>query len=332
MKRLNFLLLSLPFLFFSCLEDAGDENPKGDGEYSFYITGFREYLTYEFTSGQGRVETTPDDVKNLTVIITSEDGTVVYEKRYYNYDYWYPTDAIYYPEGDTMENQHIPDTIFIPLLPAGVYTIAAVTADFYYDRYYYENGSNSSDFILYPYVQSPGPIYAGFQVIELIEDDQEVLFEMKNISAKVRVKLKDGQEIVDGHLGFSFETMNGKIFNIRTGEFDTHNQDYYNYFYTSLGSFYYWNGLEEIIDNVTENSVYIMPQTIKHLRIDYWDNFGGVSIYQEIDIDPDLELNVGDAITFTLDLEALIGNSGSSPGIFEWEDITWNELEEITIP
>ena len=81
---------------------------------------------------------------------------------------------------------------------------------------------------------------------------------------------------------------------------------------------------------MTQNDLYILPQDLLNVRVEYYDGWG-VSVFQEIDIEPSISLGAGDAITFTVDLDAFIAN-GTNPGVFNWEDIEWNELEEVTIP
>ncbi len=295
------------------MEDPNQDN----GKYSLYITGITQSLTYDFG---GRAESsTPDDVTNLTLIIYDENGQAVYERRFYDYNYYgygYP----YYE--DTVV---IPDTVYIPELPGGSYKLVAVTADFYYDYHY------DSDMLVYPYHTSPGPVYAGYEEFELIEENQAVAVDMNNISCRIRVKLKEGQKLDEyGYLGLTFETNNTKAYSLFDGEFVPWDEGYNNYIYTSLGSYYYWTEDGEIVESIVSSDVYILPQTIIKLRIDYYDHYGS-SILQEIEIEPDIVLTDGDAIPFTIDLKALI-EEGTNPGIFNWEDIEWNELDEVTIP
>ena len=153
MKPLKFYFIPLVLLFIlsGCeLNDGSDDIATGD--HSFYITGVRESITYEFTSGNGRA-VAADEVRNLSVYIIDNDGNIAYETRYYNYDYGY--------------EQGIPDSIFIPSLSAGNYKIFALTADYYpYYDYYYAEGDTMAMFdnLQIPtYITSEGPIFVGFE-------------------------------------------------------------------------------------------------------------------------------------------------------------------------
>ena len=73
-----------------------------------------------------------------------------------------------------------------------------------------------------------------------------------------------------------------------------------------------------------------MPKTLTSLELNYYDYYTNFNISQHVDLDPDIPLQVGDAITFTVNIEDLLDGAGS--GVFNWEDISWNDLGEITVP
>ena len=78
-----------------------------------------------------------------------------------------------------------------------------------------------------------------------------------------------------------------------------------------------------------QSSFYVLPKTLTGLELHYYD-YSGFSLTQAIDLDPDIELSVGDAVTFTIDLNAIFEGAGS--GTFNWEEINWNDLGEVTVP
>ncbi|MEP0365836.1 MAG: hypothetical protein ABJN36_10145 [Cyclobacteriaceae bacterium] len=320
MKFIYTLLAVIAAITFSC-DPNSDDKVDPNGEYSFYITGINESLTYTFSPSNGRIaQTVPEDVKSLTILILDAEGSLVYNQHYYNhntyYDYEDSLDATgndYYYYENT-----IPDTLFIPGLPAGEYTVLATTADFYYD-YYYNGFGPEGDHRSYPklhsYISSEGPIYVGKQDIQLTEDEIELQMPMENISTKITMKKINGGDenmwidlsisTVDAH-DYSFE--NEELVPSEYGE----------------SSIYAW------IDYGAEKSTYALPATIASISLNYYDYQTGVQMSHKVDIDPNLEMNIGDAITFTVDVEALA--SGAGTGVFDWEDIDWNDLGEINVP
>ncbi len=82
--------------------------------------------------------------------------------------------------------------------------------------------------------------------------------------------------------------------------------------------------------NNQERAVYVLPKTLTALNVGYYDYATGASLSQEIVLDPSVTLQIGDAISFSIDADELMKGSGS--GVFEWGDINWNDLEEISLP
>ena len=82
-------------------------------------------------------------------------------------------------------------------------------------------------------------------------------------------------------------------------------------------------------DSLYEKSFYIFPQTLVGMEI-YITDYHQYKISQKINLDPVLELAVGDAVTFNIDIQKLLQGSGGAS--FEWETISWNDLGEVSIP
>jgi hypothetical protein len=320
MKSIYASLAFIAVFTLSCNPDS-EEKVSPKGEYSFYITGINESLSYTFSPSNGRVaESVPEDVKALTLLVLDENDELVYNQHYYNHNYYYDyadsldasgEDYYYY------ENA-IPDTLFIPALPEGVYTVLTATTDFYYYRYHDGFGPEGNE-ARYPkldsYTISEGPIYVGKEVIELKEEDVELKMPMKNVSTKITLKKKNADDN-DLWVDMSIRTKDASEYDFKDDALvaSEHGES----------TIYAW------IDYGTEKSVYALPSTIDFISLHYYDYRTGTSVSQEVDIDPDIEMSVGDAITFTIDMEALADGSGSA--IFDWEDIDWNDLGDITVP
>lgn len=276
-----------------------------DGEYSFAITGINQSLTYEFSSANGGRVAVTDDIRNLSIFIIDEDGNIAYENRYYPY----------------YEDSEIPDSIFIPALGAGDYQIVAVTADFYPYYDYYDPAGDTLGFLtdlrVPSYVTSEGPIFVGFTAFTLTEDTEVVAVDMKNISAKVTFKLAKGQSNPDGGLSMEIETTDAKDYDVFNEEFTTASYDY-NYVYGWLDS---WS---------SERSVYVLPQTLENMKIYFYDYYSGTNFHQTIEFEELIPMEAGDAITFTLDMDVLL--DGAADGVFNYEDIEWNDLGELVLP
>ncbi|MFC2126463.1 hypothetical protein ACFLU5_16865 [Bacteroidota bacterium] len=309
MKSLK-LLFVIPLLIamFSC--EFQDDFKIEEEEYSFVITGIKESITYVFNSANGRVAEVPDEVKNLTVLVVDEFGEIVFEKRFYEWEHY----------------GEIPDSIRIPTLPAGEYSIYAMTCDYY--NHWYEDGVYRGDstntphdttttyggIILEPWIVNEGPIYVGSVTFTLEEDEQHVVIKMENISAKITLA---STENIPGWMQVSIEAKASVYYDFKSGDFvDT---EYWNYIYMYLD------------DSTLTKNFYILPQTLKKLNL-YFYNYPDYSqVYSpSMELDPPIPMNVGDAITFKIDIEAIMAGAGSS--VFEWEDINWNDLGEIPIP
>ncbi len=187
MKNYLLPIIAIVCLFgISCAPNDTEElSVAADGDYSVMITGVTQSLTYTFSSSNSRTTATvPDDVNHLTIMVLDADMRVVYQQHYYHYSDYYPEDdSIKYDDekadlakapmyDEYYFEKQIPDTLFIPKLPEGSYTILAATAEFY--QYYYKDyepypadGQSYPDTMVYDqqtptlesYVTSDGPIF-----------------------------------------------------------------------------------------------------------------------------------------------------------------------------
>lgn len=320
MKLLNNTLLSgLVVLLMACDPSLDNQSGNPDAELSFYITGINKSLSYTFSPGNGRVaQSVPDDVRNLTVVILNESEEVVYEQHYYQYGYYYEDedslnaagfDYYYY------ENT-IPDTLFIPSLGEGNYTVLTATADFFINHYYGDANNENGRAKIESWVTSEGPIYAGKAEIELTEDEQELVMGMKNISSKITIK-KEGSNEMEGWLEIRLLTENNTEYSLLEEDFQAPEYDYNYDIYGYVGE-------------RPESHIFSLPKTLTGVEINYYDySYQGV-ISQRVELNPSVALGVGDAITFTIDVDEVISGSGS--GVFEWENIDWNDLGDINVP
>lgn len=303
MKLSNYFYLLLAAIAF---QSCQSEDPTLSGEFAFQITGIKQSVSYEFTSKSGRtVSEVPDEVYNLTVLIFNSSNELVHERRYYAY-------------GD---DQDIPDTLKIPNLPAGDYKVAAITADFY-DYYYHEGDSANGEDIGYDlklpeWTTSESPIYVGYESFKLDSENEIIHINMSNISARVEFRIPEDQNMNGRELGLDMNSINPYSYDIVNGEFISHGQE--TYFWTSL------NEWEEARSRV----IYVLPQTLKRLNLNYWD-YEGFNFNQEVIFSEQIQLQVGDAISFTIDVEALVAGGGN--GVFNFEDIEWNDLGGLNIP
>ena len=117
MKNRFFLtraLIALSAVYFaSCVEkELPILDPTVDHE--FVITGMKESLGF-FEIENGRIDSIPEGINNLSIIIANEDLEQVYQNNYYGYDYW----DLY---------QSIPDSIWIPTFVTGV-SMVSLTFD-----------------------------------------------------------------------------------------------------------------------------------------------------------------------------------------------------------
>ncbi|MFY0606035.1 MAG: FimB/Mfa2 family fimbrial subunit [Cyclobacteriaceae bacterium] len=308
MKKINILFIALTLvLFAACESTPEDELPQG--EMSMMVTGINQSLSYEFRAGNGRVASSADDVKNLTVLILNEANEIVHETHYYRYH----------------EEQIVPDTIFIPSLSAGNYQLLAVTADFYY--YYYDDFGFPEDLedslgvvagnelVIPGYTISEGPIYVGKEDFTLEEEGQVVQIDMENISAKVTFKMNNGADFNTAWIEMGLVTENPWAYSFDETDFV---QDDYSYVAGYLG------------DNRTSYTLYVMPQTLVAMNMNMYSYYTGESFNQVVDFEEPISLVSGDAITFTLDINALM--EGAGEGVFNFGEINWNDRGELTLP
>jgi hypothetical protein len=310
MKYFFYLSVLLSFILLSCNDDPEVTVP-GDGIYDLYITGINESIKdFDFISINGRTQEVPDEVMNLTLIVHQENE-VVYEVRYASYDPLNPVE--------------LPDTIRVPQLEEGDYTIIAVTADYWFDPYYQNSVFDS-------YLYSMGPIFYGYAEISVTEENQEMSIDMQNISAKVTLRLKEGQEFIGESLTLNFETYGDQRFDYERETWSSM-PDYYGGFGLYIGKYYTYDPIsyEPSWEMITEASAYVLPKTLDKFNLYYYDQ-QGFNVSRRANLDPDIELNAGDAIEFVVDLEALLTLSADGNDIFDWEPLEWNDLGEVTLP
>jgi len=304
MKPLQLLSLLVLVLLSAC-EFNHDTPDVSSREKGLYIIGLKQSLTYEFTSPNGRVLSDSDQVTNLAVYILEAEGGIVYEQHYYPY-----------------YSGQVPDTIFIPDLGAGDYELVATTSDYYAYNYYYEDGTMYdtmdvfTDLILPGHAISEGPIYVGYNTFTIADEAVMVNVDMENVSAKITFRLKGGQSLNDAGVELGLYANEVMGYNLRTGEFQE--EQYDNYVYNWVDQ---WS---------TSRAVYVMPQTLYQINMNYYQYYSGSNFSQSQDLEDPLKLRTGDAITFTLDLDALLEGAGN--GVFNFSDIDWNDLGEVTVP
>lgn len=323
MKSL-FVLLTLSIVIgLSSCEDAFVENEMPKGDFGFYITGVSQSLDYVFNSG--RQNETPDNVRELNILILDESGDIVYEQWYFNHNYYYGQDSLM-ANGDTFFYENtIPDTLYIPALPEGNYDILAATTylNYYGDPIWNPDGTWTEGPMVYPRIEpyhvSENPIYVGKQNITLAEESQEVVLEMRNISAKITLsREEDTTNIEGGYIELIFNTTNNKSFSFAENALIAQEYDYDYYIYTYMF-------------NEKKKNFYVLPKTLSAVEVAY--NHPQFEMYNfriEIPIDPDVDLNINDGISFSINLGDLL--NGARSGTVLWDQITWNELGEISIP
>lgn len=316
MKNRSFFALlfsGLVFTISSCI-DKEPVIPDPSIKHDLVITGMKESLGFEIQNG--RVDSVPEGINNLSIIIADEDLEQVYQNNYYGYNYW----DLY---------QSIPDSIWIPALPEGNYTLMAVTLDYYgYYDYYYEDGSNQQ-YLVEPYYSSPGVIYAGREDFTLTQEDQVVTTEMKNISSRIELKLKDGQSLESANLSIMLEAANSQSYDLLNGQFTPFNSDWPISYYTYFGEYYYYDEYGEHVEQVTETNLYVFPTEITAITFDYWDYYGN-NFSQSVSLSESFTLDVGEKVTLVIDIDEILEGAGS--GFFDWEEIDWNDQGEISIP
>ncbi|MEN8251025.1 MAG: hypothetical protein ABFS32_18980 [Bacteroidota bacterium] len=341
MKTLAYFLSILLLVGLASCENQFDKNEFPEGEFGFYITGISQSLDYKFYSGS-RLSETPDDVRELIILILDENNKVVYEQYYFNHNIYMDQEPPYYDTtdpniGDVIYYENaIPDTLFIPPLPAGNYDILASTTYLNYHHYYPGDPIIGEDGTVYPYPDNVGypridpytvsenPIYVGKESITLTEDKQEIVMGMRNISAKITLVREmdstntDTSDIVGGFLELMFSTMNNKYFSFEADSLLDQEYDYDAPIYTYLS---YEN----------KKHFYILPKTLTGATISFYHNsIGTYNFKMEVPFDPFIELQTNDAIAFSINVDDLLSSANS--GTLIWKDITWNNLGEVSIP
>ena len=322
MKPLTYFLSIATLVVLVSCTDPIEEAKMPEGEFAFYITGISQSLDYTFNSG--RLNETPAEVRELTILVLDDAGNLVYEQWYYNHNYWRNQDN----SGDDVifyENT-IPDTLFIPPLPAGNYEVLASTTwmNYHAEPYTNPDGTWNEGPFTYPRIESwnanESPIYVGKESITLTSDNQEVQLNMRHLSARIKL-LQDpnSTNIVEGgHVNLIFKTKNNQYFSFATNELLPTEYDYDDHVYTYMY-------------DQPEMNFYVLPKALTSVTISYYHNTVDMYNFEvEIPIDPYINLNTNDAVTFTINLDDLL--NGANSGTVLWEDITWNDLGEISIP
>lgn len=314
MKNLFYCVLGTVLFLGSACDDSKDSVTPQPDKLSFFVTGYPKSAA--FTSN-GREEGA-DEIRNLSITLLDEESNVIFEKRYY---------SDFYLDGAT----EIPDTAFFPSLGPGTYTVILATIDVWYDQF------EMRFWGLDPYVVSNGPIFIGVKEFDLTQDQQQVNIDMQHLSSRVTVKVADGAELKDEHVYINFETEDANRFDVRVldGELDIREYhdpyDNYSSFGVELGTYYAWTPQgEEVMRTVTERTAYVLPRSIQRIFIDYSTMDGSVWSHSTRQLETDLALATGDAITIVVDMKAFSGESIG--GIMDIGEIVWNDLGEVTVP
>ncbi len=318
MKKLLILMAPLVIMLSACGPEAEITQDIPNTENSILITGINESISYTYTDNNGRTaESVPEDVNMIQILILNSEDEVVHEQYHYNqnaYNHYY-YDSASYGGDDYMFENTLPDTLYIPPLDDGIYTVLASTA--YASYYYYDETSNTDYPFIDSYQVSDGPIFVGKASTEVTSDtDQVVVLDMTNISS--RVDLNVISENADTwSVEVQLESNNGKNYSFETESFVSTEYDY-DYIY--LWKDNYWN----------QPSYYFLPRGLKSIRLYFYDYESGFNISFETDINPDLEMGIGDVFTLNIDIDGLIEGGGSAG--FNWDDIDWNDVGDVNIP
>lgn len=320
MKNSLLLVLVATIAFYGCSPDDGIKEDIPNTENSILITGINESISYTFTSGNGRTESSiPEDINMLQILILNSDNEVVYEQYHYNNaynDHYY--DSANHDGDDYLFENTIPDTLYIPSLPDGTYTVLASTAyASYYD--YLESHSDSVNRgypIIEPYEVTDAPIFVGKEITEVTEDtDAVVELDMSNISARIDLNIESSFD--EWYLEVGLETGNTKFYSFESESFKPTE---YDYDYLNLWRDNYWS----------QTSYYFLPRDLKNINLWFYNHHSSFNLNFQFDIDPDLTLETGDVFDLNINLDELI-EAGGSAG-FNWEEIDWNKAGEISIP
>ena len=321
MKKLFLLVSVASVVFYGCSSDEDIKEDVPNTPNSILITGISESISYTFTSKNGRTESSvPDDVNMIQILILNHDNEVVYEQYHYNqnaYNHYY-YDSADHGGDDYMFENTLPDTLYIPPLADGNYTVLASTTYASYYNYYYEHGDSAN--MKYPIIESyqvsDGPIFVGKATAEVTADtDALVVLDMKNISARIDLNVESSFD--EWSLEVQMETGNSKFYSF---EYESLKPTEYDYDYLNLWRDNYWK----------QTSFYFLPRDLMNIQLWFYEYRSNFNLNFEFDIDPDLALETGDVFSLNIDLDELIDGGGQAA--FDWEEIDWNDVGELNIP
>lgn len=323
MKNSLLILLIISVVFYGCSSDEGIKEDVPNTPNSILITGINESISYAFTSNNGRVENSiPEDINMIQILILNDENEVVYEQYHYNqnaYNHYYYDSAEYDGDEYMFENT-LPDTLYIPPLADGSYTVLASTAyASYYKNSDYEHHEDSSK-IRYPviasYLVSDAPIFVGKASAEVTsETDALVVLDMNNISARIDLNITASFD--EWNMEVQIETGNNKLYSFESESLESTAD---NYDYLTLWRDHYWK----------QTSYYFLPRDLKDINIWFYEYPSDLNLNFEVDIDPDLTMETGDVFSLNIDIDELIAGGGSAA--FNWEEIDWNDVGEVNIP
>lgn len=282
-------------------------------KHQLVLTGLKKSLGFEIDNG--RTDSVPEGINNLTVLIADEQLETVYQRNYYSGNYW-----------DLLAS--IPDSIWIPSLSEGNYKVMAITLD-YYGPYNYYSDSSISEFLVEPPYYDDAVVFAGNEDVRLASADQIVEIQMKNISSNILIKLKDGQTLEDANLHIILESNSWTAFDLYEYQFVSFDPQWPITYHSTLGIQYYYDGFREITKEITEKNLYVFPSDFSKITFEYYDN-SGTNFRVTTALSDDIVLETGEKITLVIDIDQIIAGAGA--GFFDWEDIEWSDQGEITVP
>lgn len=270
------------------------EEARVELTFSFQITGVKESMNAEFVQYNGRIMESPVGRINL-LIHSVESNETVYTRSY----------------------SPLPQNFQMPALPGGTYKVYLNTVG---------DETMGVDIIIVQFNanerNSDWPLYAGYVEFLLDQDGQQVNINMANVSTKVIAKIMDEQSVPVGHrldveIGYSGRSS----YDIETKTF-TYDECCPQKTYANLTSDF---DLYEL---------YHLPIEIVTITLKLYNSDMVLLITRTINIDPGIDLQVGDQITFSIDVDNLISQIGtnSTETTLNWESITWNPLPEIIVP
>ena len=211
----------------------------------------------------------------------------------------------------------LPDTLYIPPLADGQYTVLASTSyASYYDHHYAEDSSYGAYPFIESYQVSDAPIFVGKETTEVSQEtDAVVVLDMKNVSSRIDLNIASSSE--EWNLELNMETGNSLIYSFATESLENTG---YEYDYLHIYRDGYYN----------QTSYYFLPRDLKSINLWFYEYQTNVSANFEFDIDPDLTLQTGDVFSLNIDIDQLIEGGGSAG--FSWDSIDWNDVGEISIP